>query len=99
MLLSTRILRELRRTRCKRCASTAKSSLQISLPPFVGDGGSHQQMRAMVYLRRCAAASHLPRADGLAHRDVESVPDVDRGDRQNQRSEFALVKMLVGLFP
>jgi hypothetical protein len=41
----------------------------------------------------------LPRADRLAHRDVEPVPDVDIGDRENQRRELLLVKMLVGLVP
>ena len=41
----------------------------------------------------------LPDARRLAHRDIEPVPDIDVGDCQNQRREFGLIEMLVGLAP
>ena len=48
---------------------------------------------------RLRPGSHFPGAGRLAHGNVEPVPDVDIGDGQNQRREFLLAKLLVGLAP
>jgi hypothetical protein len=57
---------------------------------FVGEGMDQCRLRP---------GSHFPGAGRLAHGNVEPVPDIDIGDGQNQRREFLLAKLLVGLAP
>src|SRR5262245_12848681 len=48
--------------------------------------------------KECAQL-HLPRTHRLSHGRVEAIPDVDGGNRKQERGELRLVEMLDRLFP